>query len=539
MLLHSLEIQGFKGIKDLTINFNNDISVLIGENSWGSSSLMSALSFITKEKFLHQCDETDFYQDDECTEDSLRLRFTYIDNLGSEEDMFQQFPQLANVSYFSRRLRKKLICYEVVANYCAENITTHHNFIDAQGDEIEVEDFDKLLQILIDCNPLIIFTGSQNQQQSSEFMDAKIQIFYEILVEQLSEESQQLTHKELEQGLYAATLLMTYYLVNYRQDEDHILKPTLEDWQILDKINDLLDQMDNLTTRSIMMRFFTSIIFHRMGYSLSDNSMPIVCLKNFGGNTHPIIMSVGMRLLKNIPVQKILTSNTSDLIPMLALQNVMRISRFDSEIVINQVTPAQLKPGTNRKVLFHIFHRRPVALFARCWFLVEGETEIWLLRELAEICGYNLNAEGIALIEFAQCGVLPLIEYADAMGIEWYVMADGDAAGRHYAKTVRSHCKDKETYYRHMTQLPSRDIENYLFQKGFSSVYKEIAYGSAEFVNVPVHDIIQKAIQKSSKPDLAMAVCDYARVRGARVIPTLLQKTFKKVIALSKRSIAN
>jgi len=246
-----------------------------------------------------------------------------------------------------------------------------------------------------------------------------------------------------------------------------------------------------------------------------------------------------MRLLNNIPVQKILTSNTSDLIPMLALSNVIRISRSESEIVANQVMPKELSASTNRKVLFHIFHRRPVALFARCWFLVEGETEIWLLRELAEICGHNLNAEGIALVEFAQCGVLALIEYAEAMGIEWYVMSDGDAAGRHYAKTVRSHCRNKETYYRHMTQLPSRDIENFLFQKGFSSVYKEIAYGSSEFVNIPVHEIIQKAIQKSSKPDLALAVCDYARVRGARVIPSLLQKTFKKVVELSKGSMSS
>ena len=33
-------------------------------------------------------------------------------------------------------------------------------------------------------------------------------------------------------------------------------------------------------------------------------------------------------------------------------------------------------------------------MFARCWLLVEGETEIWLASELAQICGYSLRAEG-------------------------------------------------------------------------------------------------------------------------------------------------
>lgn len=538
MLLHSVEIQGFKGIKDLSINFNQDISVLIGENSWGSSSLLSALSVIAKENFLYSCQDHDFYHDEDC-QDCLRLRFTYVDNPLLVNESLQNYPELSEVSYFSNQLRQQMICYQVSANRQEGKITTEHHFIDDDGNIIEIENFPIRLRRLIDLSPLIVFRGNVTNKPIVRNEDAQVRAFYDLLAKQLSKDSENLTERELKQGLYAATLLLTYYLVNNKQYEEHIRKPTLEDWQVLDKINDLLDQMDNAVAHNVMMKFFSSIIFYRMGYALPENSLPILCLKNFGGNTHPIITSVGMRLLNNLPVQKILTSNTSDLIPMLSLENVMRISRSDSQIVVNQVLPKELGASTNRKVLFHIFYRRPIAMFARCWFLVEGETEIWLLRELASICGYNLNAEGVALVEFAQCGVLPLIEYAEAMGIEWYVMSDGDAAGRHYAKTVRSHCRDKETYYKHMTQLPSRDIENFLFQKGFSSVYKEIAYGSSEFVNVPVHEIIQKAIQKSSKPDLALAVCDYARVRGTRSIPNLLQKTFKKVIALSKGSMSD
>lgn len=536
MLLHSLEIQGFRGIKDLAINFNQDISVLIGENSWGSSSLLAALSILGHENFLYECQEHDFYYEEDCPDDCLVLRFTYV----AMDDSFFDATELSEMSYILRQLRKKVICYQVRATKSNGKITTEHSFIDAHRHNVLVENFTEKLKYLIDMNPLVMFREQLNLKYMTDGFSPKTKAAYDVLLSQLMKEAEQLSRKELQQGLSAATLLLTYYLTNQKNnDDDHIRKPTLEDWQVLDKINDLLDRVDNSVTRNMMVNFFSSIIFQRMGYESVENAQPILVFKNFGGNLHPIITSVGLRLLKNITVQKILTSNTSDLIPMLSLQNVMRIARSNSNIVVNQVLSQEISTGTNRKVLFHIFHRRPVALFSRCWFLVEGETEIWLLRELAEICGHNLNAEGIALIEFAQCGILPLIEYAEAMGIEWYAMSDGDAAGRHYAKTVRGHCKDKEYYYKHMTQLPSRDIENYLFQKGFSSVYKEIAYGSAEFVNIPVHDIIQKAIQKSSKPDLALAVCDFARVRGARSIPPLLQKTFKKVIGLSKGSMKN
>lgn len=536
MLLQSLEIQGFKGIKDLTINFNNDISVLIGENSWGSTSLLTALSIVSKENFLYECQAHDFYYGDDYCEECLSIRFTYVEQSEDAQGNIQDLSDLAGISFFSKQLRKQVVCYQLSASRDGQNITTHHAFINSHGDVIEVDEFNAKLARLIDLNPLIIF-----QRNAVKFLpqepSPRMTECYRVLMDHLTDNLKELSKREVEQGLYAATLLLTHYLAGRQRQDEVVHKPTLEDWQVLDKINDLLDQIDSVIARTTMMKFFSNIIFHSMGYSLCEQSKPILVLKNFGGHMHPIITSVGMRLLKNIGIQKILTSNTSDLIPMLSLQNIMRISRFDSDIVIHQVGHKELGGNTNRKILFHIFHRRPVALFARCWFLVEGETEIWLLRELAEICGYNLSAEGIALIEFAQCGVLPLIEYANAMGIQWYVMSDGDAAGRHYAKTVRSYCGDKETYYQHMTQLPSRDIENFLFQKGFSGVYKEAAYGSAEFVNLPVYEIIQKAIQKTSKPDLAMAVCDYARVRGVRAVPYLLQKTFKKVIALSKGAV--
>lgn len=63
MLLERIEVSGFRGIKRLSLSFEQ-LTTLIGENTWGKSSLLDALSIalpISGE--LHQFSLTDFHQD--------------------------------------------------------------------------------------------------------------------------------------------------------------------------------------------------------------------------------------------------------------------------------------------------------------------------------------------------------------------------------------------------------------------------------------------------------------------------------------------
>ena len=43
MLLERIEVSGFRGIKRLSLSFEQ-LTTLIGENTWGKSSLLDALS---------------------------------------------------------------------------------------------------------------------------------------------------------------------------------------------------------------------------------------------------------------------------------------------------------------------------------------------------------------------------------------------------------------------------------------------------------------------------------------------------------------
>ena len=55
MYLQSAEIQNFRGIRHLAINFERDTTVLIGENAWGKSSLLYALFMILGQGDQHLC----------------------------------------------------------------------------------------------------------------------------------------------------------------------------------------------------------------------------------------------------------------------------------------------------------------------------------------------------------------------------------------------------------------------------------------------------------------------------------------------------
>ncbi|MFA0698358.1 ATP-dependent endonuclease, partial [Vibrio sp. 10N.222.49.C9] len=80
--------------------------------------------------------------------------------------------------------------------------------------------------------------------------------------------------------------------------------------------------------------------------------------------------------------------------------------------------PEMLSSDELRRVGFHIRFHRSSALFARCWLLVEGETEVWLFNELAKLCGYDLAAEGVQIVEFAQSGLKSLLKVARAFDID-------------------------------------------------------------------------------------------------------------------------
>ena len=537
MFIEQIDIKGFRGIKQLSLRLNAKSSVLIGENQWGKSSLISALKLLTLDNKFYQFVDSDFYYDKD-DGNHISINVVYCESYATQLTE-QAYQPLTAVSYRSPVDNLYRITYQINAQKNGDTIITEHNLLNEHGERLNLDNPKLLIAILINLNPVMPLKNSVNAKDLPVTNEPLSQYFIEQLSDQLKAHSAQLSQDELNRGLQAARSLLEYYFVDSQQRSNYKQlaqksNPKTEDWNSLERINNVLDDLDNDYLRTALLGIFGSIVNAKGDNPLSHSSVPILVLEEPESQLHPIILSVGFRLLKNLPTQKIITSNSSDLVSLFPLESIYRLIRQPDQIVSKYIAPHSLSVGDSRRILFHVLYRRPTALFARCWLLVEGETEVWLLRELAEQSGYHLSSEGIQLLEFAQCGLKPLIHYANKMGIRWYVITDGDMAGKKYAETVQSQCAPGENLNDYITVLPARDIENFLFKHGFSHVYKLAAYNTVAHIDMSVPKIIQKAIHKSSKPDLAIAVCDDAKARGKGAIPRLLTDTFAKLVKTSK-----
>lgn len=538
MYLCEVDICGFKGIKQLTLSLNKDANVLIGENQWGRSSLISALMLILLDNFYYQFTANDFFNDDHYQPNTATIRYKFAEMNPQELDS-QSYHSLNCVAYQSVEF-KKLITYQIKATKEQDKIVTEHQFLDNNGKEIKNVDHYSLIKQLISLNPCMRLKNPVDSSNLPVTNQPLSDYYIQQLSAKLSEHAKQFSNEDLIKSLTTAKALFEYYLADsstrfrYRNSNIKTI-PNSQDWDSLERLNNILDELDDNYIRTMLMGIFGSIFIAHNANQIHPNAIPILVMEEPESQLHPIILSVGFRLLKNFPAQKFITTNSSDLLSLFALKNIYHLIRKPSGIMAMNIGEKGLSRDDNRKIMFHILYRRASAMFARCWLLVEGETEVWLLRELAELSGFHLNAEGIQLIEFAQCGLKPLIRYANKMGIHWYVLTDGDTAGKKYANTVRSLCPEGTSADQFLTVLPSRDIENFMFEHGFSHVYKKIAFNTTDYIDIPVNRIVHKAIKKTSKPDLAIAICDDVRIRGSQTIPKLLKQTFSKVIQLTKQ----
>jgi putative ATP-dependent endonuclease of OLD family len=238
-----------------------------------------------------------------------------------------------------------------------------------------------------------------------------------------------------------------------------------------------------------------------------------------------------MALIERIKWQKIVTTQSGEVLAAEPLGSLRRLTRHGGEMREWRVRPRSLSAEDLRRVGYHLRGRRGVASFARCWLLVEGETEFWVLPELARIVGQDFAMQGVACVEFAQCGLRPLIKLARELGIEWHVLADGDRAGQHYVETAR-HFVWQEPEARRVTALRERDIEHCFYEHGYAPLFRRLA--NVDDASVPARQVIDRAIHRHSKPMIALELILAASTRAVQGVPAPLAGMIETCLGLAR-----
>jgi putative ATP-dependent endonuclease of OLD family len=253
---------------------------------------------------------------------------------------------------------------------------------------------------------------------------------------------------------------------------------------------------------------------------LGLDAEPILLFDDIESNLHPTWLAAMCAVAFNLPFQQVVATYSPEVLAWVPLSSVRRLVRRHDRIEARNVQTGRYSIDELRRLTFHVRLNRGSSFFARCWILVEGETEAWLVPELSLRAGVELPVEGIRVIEFAQCGIEPLLKVADDLGISWLLLTDGDPAGQRYAARANQHL-DAHDSGGGVVVLPARDIEHYLFGHGYANVIRKAAQSGGTRSTTKT---IKAAVERASKPGLALLILAEADERGPEGVPPVLRE---------------
>lgn len=622
MYLERIEITGYRGISRLTVNFNNQ-TVLIGENSWGKSSLLRLLWCVlgngevpyefVEDDFRKEVSDYQFERYDEekqtkyLHEKDISVVLVFREVVLGAALKDSRLQRLYPAWVRCRDSYSRVFYYLHGHMNCNGSVFTDHSFLDANGDLLNQHvSMMKQVVSLLALNPLFRIrdrrrgnhgldfggdadntfrreqdygsesTGYQNgfdngdsedydysgddvsetsfntagaddvgrknqvfgrksgQQKALEHIRQKLPKFLKSMI---VSDGENVGDTLLSENLDAINTLLEHYFSivpplsrtargnkgrkTGRDIQDIVLRPVSN--EAFGSVSKLLNHSGKRSIKIILSLIVASFVDDLEGRKIDSQARPIVVFEDIESRLHPTVLMNIWNLVDLMPIQKIVTTNSGDLLSAVALSDIRRMCKTVSSVECRFIDEKKFNSDEMRRIAFHIRINRPMSLFARAWIFVEGETEIWLLNEFAAILGIGLQAEGIRLVEYAQCGAGPLIKLANQLGISWHLLADGDEAGVKYARSAGNGDSDDC-----VTLLPSVDIEHFLYDFGFADVYRQNC-GVSSTHNLSRNKIIDMAIRRKSKPGMALAVVDEARRRGKRSIPHLFQKILVKV----------
>lgn len=554
MLLRGMRIENFRAIRNSTISFGEG-TALIGENDCGISSVLDALELVLgfdeKNKvfppwLFHRPSET---QD---PVGPIRIQLRFIERhegewMGEEYEPFQfLLPERG------KRLRE-IWCEATIEHRDQDGAMARYR-LRSPGSKVKSSDA-KLIGRFRRMNPVIrvsagMLTGRGGHavkpiqeprsglKVSGEIRDLAKRI-NKAVDSRVSGTSLNLAN-DLRDGFEAASQLIQLGNFNLGKWESGLTRSVAEilGWQPGrgQAVNAMPFQDPDTEPERLGILLLIGALLRARPGGMAPDADPLWIIEEPEAHLHPITLTSVAMFVSLIQRQKILTTYSGDLLSMTPLSQVRRLVRHKGILYQRRVRENTLSRSEMRRFHYHLRTRFSVATFARLWLLVEGESEYWILPQIARLMGYDFALEGIACIEFAQCGLEPPVKAARDLGIEWHLLTDGDPAGQSYAGVARQFLENEDEPER-MTVLGEKDIERCFWAHGYDDVFKKYSrMNPRQIEHTSPGKVIQAAVRKRSKPFLALSVVEAIASQDSPGIPPALERMIESCVKLARQS---
>ena len=562
MRLTTVEIHNFRCIENLTVDLD-ETTVLIGENNSGKTAFLEAVRICLERlrgRGRSPFDEYDYHlPDDESTPVDaapieIELSFVETETEPWAEEVVQALADL-----FARDANdQRRVTLRVKSSFDQDTreFVTDWDFLDANGNPLPAGKAAGQLNTLQRLAPPFYLSALRD---ASKHFAAKGRFWRTFLAESgIPEEDRAVLTTalaELNERLIAAHQPLLDVRTGL-EDAGRVIEFGVNEAVTIDalptKLFSLLSRAQvNLASRSgaripvefqgegtqslAVLLLFGAFLRSKLS-DLDPDAAPITALEEPEAHLHPSAIRSLMGIVSDLPGQKLVSTHSGDLLASVSSSAIRRFAHANGAINAHRIEPGTLTPEEARKFDSHVRRTRGELLFAKCWLLVEGETENTLLAGAAEFLGLDLARAGVRCVEFSQTDVGMLAKVANRLGIAWYCVLDNDSGRSKYEHRVRN--QFGTALERDRLTMPYDNVERMLCEAGFGDLYESrmsrqkpqptSSRGSAAYWT----EVLNALPNSYSKPEVAAEAV--ARMTAGRTaVPAAVSSILNKATALA------
>lgn len=564
--LESIRIKGFRGFRNIEMDFENT-SVLVGTNNSGKTTILKALQIaLTNTHFISN---DDFFYCDDYIDDTIIIDVLFKP-IDAEEKAISEFDDNWSDVFKTERIGidsegNQIMAFRTIIKENNKTFRKKQYYIDQWESFIDGETnwydyhYESELSFYFDEIPFVYIEANRDILDDIKSKSSYLGRILSSL--EFTAEAKQ-TIEKLISELNTATIDSSAVLTDLQKTLMELdtamdnprnnvqLTPFTKKIRDLNKgirINYSEFSMDyhGMGTRSwSSMLVLKSFLNLNQKFHVENEKcyFPIIAIEEPESHLHPNAQKKLYRQINDIVGQKIISTHSNYIASNAKLNQIRSLSKINDLIKIGKVHVEKLSKEELRQINRQVINTRGELFFSKVVVLFEGETEEQSLPLLvSKHFGYDYVELGVNFIGVGGAGnYLPFIRFCEAFNIEYLIFSDNEPDINTKVLKQISQSKSKDSS-KVVFVSTGNDFEKELCEKGYLDEVK-LAYHKIELEkcntdqhkdakkielgkisNTDYYEIITK-MKTECAPEIAIAI-----LSSSKPLPDKIIELFEKV----------